>query len=248
MIYVLIFYGEVTELAQSYSDEWYAEVAAISEARVVEGERRWANLIKSIFPHPVDEVTWTDCNQITDILERIGRVDNTNHVFRPRGGGFDLTGAGRAGELGCIELLNGGGVATIIKPRKLSFHAFGSDPRWYYFRLECRPLQPSGIYEVEEENAKSEELCELSPGEYVERSVWDEGYYGTDEDGYLMSLPDEARPIIREFEGSFVIFGKYSPYNQDSSTYDGRHSRGTSEQFANYIRKHTDANPAAVDY
>ncbi len=71
----------------------------------------------------------------------------------------------------------------------------------------------------------------------MERYVWDQGYYGQDDKGNDLSLPEEARSIIREFNGSFVIFGKYSFYNKDSSTYDGRHNRGTSERFAQYIQR-----------
>jgi hypothetical protein len=226
-------------MVDAYTEEWEKEFAQNKRSREAVGEIRWANLIKSIFPSgPVCEKLWGGIDEIVDILQQIGEVDNTNHMFCPGGGGFDLTGAGRAGEVGCIELLTAG-AARIIKPAKLSFHAFGSDPLWYYFRLENKRLEPTDVYESVSGN--SEELCELSPGEYVDRSYWDEGYYDSDENGYLESLPEEARPVVREFGGSFVIFGKYSTYNLDNSTYDGRHDKGTSEQFADYIRKHTDA-------
>ncbi len=228
-------------MAKPYSEEWYKEVAELHSKRDIEGKKRWSDLINSIFPHgAIHEATWTQIDQITKILDLIGRVRNSNHMFCPRGGGFDLTGSGRAGEQGCIELLSDG-TATIVRPDKLTFYAFGSDSQWYYFHLETAKLKPSGIYDSS--NGAYEELCELSPGEYEERYVWDQGYYGRDENGKEMRLPEEARPVIREFNGSFVIFGKYSAYNKDSSTYDGRHNRVTVKAFSEYIQGNTDHHP-----
>ncbi len=228
-------------MAKPNSETWHKEMFELREKRDVEGKKRWTDLINSIFPHgAIHKATWTQIDQIVTILNVIGGVDNCNHTFYPRGGGFDLTGSGRAAEVGCIELL-GAGTTTIVKPGKLTFYAFGSDPQWYYFHLETETLNPSGVYESS--NGKYEELCELYPGEYEERYVWDQGYFGEDDKGRELRLPAVARPVIREFNGSFVIFGKYTDYNKDTSTYDGRHNRGTTEAFSQYIRGYTDHHP-----
>ncbi|MGF7036399.1 serine/threonine-protein kinase [Paenibacillus mucilaginosus] len=185
------------------------------------------------FPGGVqDKSEWTDLISIVDILRKIGEYPDTNHTFPPRGGGFDLTGAVLSDEHECIELLSGGST-FIAKPAKLVFNAPGTDPQFHYFRLETRELKPSGVYKGVA--GGYEEVCELSPGQYVDRSIWDHGYYGLDENGYDKPLPKEARPVIREFNGAFVVFGKYSYYNRLNGTYDGIHNKMSGDSFYKQI-------------
>ncbi|OME86940.1 hypothetical protein BK120_08430 [Paenibacillus sp. FSL A5-0031] len=221
-----------------YSEEEKAKMIANRMQNINDGRERWSSIISSIFSGvPVSKKTWNNSNDIVETLNILAKVKNTNHVFCPRGGGFDLTGSRLSVEANCIELLSDGST-TIVKPESLTFYPFGSDSQFYYFRLETRELDPSGVYD--HISGGYEEVCELSPGEYVDRSIWDYGYYGSDEDGNEQPLDESARPVIREFNGSFVIFGKYSDYNLDSGTYDGRHNKKTAIEFANYIRNHTD--------
>jgi hypothetical protein len=53
----------------------------------------------------------------------------------------------------------------------------------------------------------------------------------------------EYRPyrVGRYTSGAFVIFCKGSPYNQNSSTYDARHSRVTADRFRSYIKQFVDS-------
>lgn len=118
-----------------------------------------------------------------------------------------------------------------MKCSHLTFHAYGDDPQWYYFRLETSNIKPAGIYE--ELSSDFEELTELVPGEYEERIIWEFGYG----DGTV--LPKSARLVIIELKGSFVIFG-YSYYNLakgESDAYEGCYNGMNDKQFSEYTQK-----------
>ena len=54
------------------------------------------------------------------------------------------------------------------------FQSFNAPYEWTYFRIETKPLDPSGVYE--DYRGVNEELTEITQGDYVERSWWDAGY------------------------------------------------------------------------
>lgn len=182
--------------------------------------------------------TWVGLHDMLTILNKIGSVPNLNHTFSPTGGGLDLTAARLSKEPECIEL-DFDGIVSILKPRKLTFDSFGDDWEWAYFRIECSSLKPSGIYEAT--TRKSEELTEINPAQYKERSVWDDGFFGRDENGDEIPLPRHARAVTRHFSGAFVIFAKGSIYNANPGTYDARHNKMTEDEFRKHIQ-------AAIDY
>lgn len=101
------------------------------------------------------------------------------------------------------------------------------DFEWAYFRIVTDDLPSSGVYENLSYN--DEELTELSPCNYVERSVWEANEF----EG--QPLPDSARVITRILKGGLVIFNKASLYNANASTYDGRHSKYGVEGFRKHI-------------
>lgn len=194
----------------------------------------WEDLLLALFNGTIpDYCSWENTSEIIRILNSIGENPNLNQMFFPTGGGLDLAGAGNSVEGGCIEMYFHEKSAYIAKPKALIFQSFGHLFEWAYFRLDTNNLEPSGVYE--NSDRQKEELTELAPGDYVERSYWDQGHYGRDEYGNEQALPDSARLITRFFSGSFVIFAKGSAYNADTSTYDGRHSKMTTEQFKQYI-------------
>lgn len=185
----------------------------------------WEKMIKEIFendePH---NKKWNDINQIIPILNKIGTSDALNHTFLPTQGGNDLHGCTTSNEEGCIEM-NLENIPTIVKPKRLIFTCYdNASYEWAYFYLEIEELKSSEVYNTVFE---FEELVEVRPKEYVERSVWD---YDRD------SLPKSARVIVRNFSGNFAIFSKASMYNQLSETYDARHSDMGYEKFREYIR------------
>jgi serine/threonine-protein kinase len=193
-----------------------------------QNKKDWIEIQDKIFPKGLPErCEWTDRNEIVNVLKIIGSIRNSNHMFFPRGGGLDVEGANISSEENCIEI-DTGGLYDILKPSRLIFHSFKAEHQWNYFRLETLELKPFSIYE--EKDYSDEELCELSPGNYISRTYWDAGEYQGQE------LPSTARVVTRHFRGSFVIFQKTSIYNHNSRTYDGRHNKMTDEEFRKYIQ------------
>jgi serine/threonine-protein kinase len=194
-----------------------------------ENRQDWIDIQKKIFPTGLPtKCEWTNIAEIVYVLKIIGSLKNVNHMFFPRGGGFDLLDANLSSEKGCIEILTGG-MIQIVKPSKLIFHSFqNADPQWNYFRIEADTLTPSGVYE--NYDFPDEYLCEISNGTYIDRKYWDDGEYEGNK------LSSKARLVSRHFRGAFVIFQKTSTYNGNSSTYDGRHNKMSDDEFKKYIQ------------
>lgn len=214
----------------------------------------WEKMVVDLFgSKPEDTVKITDKSEIINTLNIIGKSKALNHTFMPSGGGLDLSGAAVSNERGLVEL-NFGGSAKIVNPVSLTVHTFGDNPEWWYFRLTTSPFAQSSVYKVEnvEETYKSalnrevaenmkfygEEVLEIAPSEYIDRSFWDLNHLGYDEDGYEIPLPDSARVVTRKYNGgAFVIFPKFSAYNNVPSTYDARHNRMSDDYFERYIKE-----------
>ena len=211
---------------------------ADQEAFVLETLDDWTSLLQKIFPTGIpSSAKWTVVSEIVEVLNRIAREAPHNHMFFPNGGGMDLTGAAAYHEPGIIEIR--AGFPAIVKPESLTFEYFGPESiGWSYFRLETGGLKPTGVYE----NIQGiyEEVTELEPGHYVERSVWDAGYYGHDEDGFEHALPQAAKCVSRYFGGAFVFVTKGSVYNGMSDTYDGRHNKMSAAEFHQYMKAGAD--------
>lgn len=194
----------------------------------IKNNKDWEKIHQSIFGGNIpNNCQWTDIDDIINILNKIGNVRASNHMFFASGGGLDLEGAKKSHEKDCIELLTG--ISYIIKPKSLTFEFIDKDFEWNYFRLEADNLTPSGVYKKLLADSYIEEVLELTPLKYVDRYHWDENEY----DG--QKLPKSARPIVRILKGSLVIFKKTSIYNQTSSTYDGRHDKLGADGFKKHI-------------
>jgi hypothetical protein len=76
-----------------------------------------------------------------------------------------------------------------------------------YFRLETLPLEPIDHLNMPRHY---EELAEFAPSDYRPPWVIDEGYYGYDESGREIPLPEAegTRCVFRWFGGAFVFFCK----------------------------------------
>jgi hypothetical protein len=191
-----------------------------------ENRQAWIDIQNRIFPAGIPEhFEWTELKDIISVLNTIGAIDNSNHMFYPTGGGLDVESAKLSYENNCIEIYTG--LTDILKPKRLLFESF-IDPIWNYFRIETLELEPSGVY-VKEEDFPSEELLEIETGKYISRSYWDEGEY------LGHKLPYAARVLTRHLKGAFVIFAKSSYYNRNSRTYDARHNKMSAEEFRVYI-------------
>lgn len=202
----------------------------------------WEDMLDNLFDNRIPtQASWEKLDDIIDICNIIGKDHNLNHTFFPGGGGLDLYGAGTSTEEDCIELYFGssGRSANIIRPDKLIFQSFDAPYEWAYFRIDTFSLAPRGVYR--DYQGMDEELTEITPGYYVDRTCWDYGYYNHGKSGKETPLPKEARLIVRHFGGAFVIFAKGSLYNRINGTYDGRHSKMTAEEFRDYIKKNLDS-------
>ena len=195
---------------------------------IKQNKKDWAEIHQRIFGNIIPaECTWTNKEDIITILNIIGNIKYSNHMFFPNGGGLDLLGAKPSNEEDCIEL--DFGASRILKPKSLTFFSVDTKFEWNYFRLETDSLMPTDVYE-NIGDAFSEELTEIYPMQYIDRIYWDEhSYCGED-------LPKSARLVIRVLKGSFVIFKKTSIYNQNPSTYDARHETLGSNVFFDHIK------------
>ncbi|WP_375103316.1 hypothetical protein ACDZ28_27610 [Paenibacillus sp. RS8] len=217
-----------------YSEEWEREIVRLRNLEIKDGRLKWEEYIRHLFPIEIpSKFEWINLESILKVLAYVPLYNIPAHIFLPTGGGLELFSVERVAEEGCIGLSQQGGCVTIMKPKNLTFYSFGEELQWAYFRLESDPLKPAGIYE-KDLHSQSEELTELGRGVYEDRSYWEEGNMGWDQDGEI-PLPQESRLVSRRFSGSYVIFGKYSDYNLDNSTYDARHNRMTPEKFREYI-------------
>ncbi len=192
----------------------------------------WFDLQNRLFPTgSPNSVTWTNLSDIVTIMNEIANVPSLNHMFLPGGGGNTFIGASYAHEKGFISVKISKKKYDILKPNKLTYESFGVDPQWNYFRLEAEQVEKTGVYRDSNYICPYEELVEISPVHYIERSHWDYNEYNGED------LPEEAHLICRYFEGSFVIFSTRSIYNLVPDTYDGRHNQMSESEFRKYIQR-----------
>ena len=92
-----------------------------SENFKIENENDWKKIHQSIFGDSIPKhLEWTNIDDIIKVLNIIGSIPNSNHLFLPDSGGLDLGGAKLSYEKGCIELDLGS--AYIVKPKALIFN------------------------------------------------------------------------------------------------------------------------------
>jgi hypothetical protein len=194
----------------------------------------WVTAIEAVGGStPPTTATWTGLESICNTLHPF-MGSNRNHAHLPTGGGMDISKVQPSvTEAGCIELVVDGGATYMARPSALTFEHFPAAPINTFLLLELADLQPSGVYG--EHHRPSEELVELTPGQYVERGVWDDGYYGHDERGREIPLPDDSRLIVRWFSGKILFVAKGSLWNGTPATYRGQHNNMTSTQIRQAI-------------
>lgn len=220
--------GQVVATLQS----WLARSESFQHASLGD----WKHVQNALFPLGVPErVEWRDQASVVAILNLLSQTARLNHAFAPEGGGFDLSGAGPSNEQGCVELRFEQKIAVVVKIERLLFESFPGAEDWAYFRLECAPLAPSGVYESV--IGRFEELLEISPGDYLDRSYYDQGFIECDAaSGEPIPLPNSARVVSRLRGGAFVVFAKASEFNA-IDTYQGKHDLMTADQFRNAIER-----------
>lgn len=214
----------------------------------------WQEMVLKVFgENPSEPIKITDRDQIIEVLDIIGGDEALNYTFFPSGGGLDLLSAVPSKESGLVEMRFVGGSTKIVNPDYLVFHQVGFNPEWWYFRLITKPFKASGVYaetsskegmflsEIEKQVARSmryapEEVLEIRDGEYVERAIWDRGHMGYDSDGYQIPIPVGARIVCRQHKGGdYIIFSKFSRFNQVATSDDGSHNEVSDEVFRSFI-------------
>lgn len=196
--------------------------------------REWSEAVEAVATDP-SSTAWTQPYAIMDaIAPFLG--EGRNHGFFPAGGGNDFTAARPSSEAGCIEL-SVGELAYIVRPHRLRLERFADDLPESFLYLELGELEPSGVYERDDDEEDlesvtdpalrrslkrmrdSEELVDMGGGHYLEREVWDRGYV----DYYDDPLPRHARRIHRLLRGNVMIACKAGIWNGISATYMGQH-------------------------
>ena len=189
----------------------------------------WRGIQCKIFPFNIpNRAIWEDNEQIRAVLEILGSVDNLNYMLLPEGGGLDLDGAGISNEKDCIELKAHGSI-NIVKPKRLVFESFESDPEWNYFRLETEGLEKSGVYEDLPVIAKREVVTEIAPCLYTDYDCWLHNEFNGGE------LPAKARPVVRYFQGDFIIVQKTSKLNRIPYSYFNDISQMPTDQMKDFV-------------
>jgi hypothetical protein len=200
----------------------------------------WSGALDAIFPGGIPQSKqWTDLRTIASVLNMIGQADQSNHMFYPTGGGMDLIGASKyEEEPGCLALQDGDRSFDVVKPEVLLFESFGPELEWAYFRLECLPMPPTGVYEPGAEG-KREEVVLVEPGTYAPRSAWDNNSFEGED------LTDDAKLIVRSISGGpITIFAKGSTFNfagGRADAYSGYHAKMSAEEFKAFIQSVIDS-------
>ena len=208
----------------------------------------WVQTLDQLNPSHLDQRTWTGQAAIRDVLDKV-LAHTRSHVHLPTGGGLDFERVRSSREAGVLEFQMEQGAAYLAKPKKLVLERIARRPKESFLLLELAELKSSGVYEVEDDDEdedeesgigllrRREEVVELAPLEYVERSVWDEGHVGYDSRGREIPLPDEARLMTRWFNGNMLFVTKGSMWNGTPATYDGRHDKMSAEDVRAMIER-----------
>lgn len=196
--------------------------------------REWAVAVDAVARPALQASTvWTSLDDIVGALEPFMGTGR-NHGYFPTGGGHDFSAVQLSSEPGCIELAVGG-LAYIVRPRRLRLERIPEKLSESFLFLELAELARSGTYapmdgdeEIDEQGAlsrmsrrrrESEELVDLGNGEYHEREVWDRGFVENEDD----PLPSHARRVQRILRGTIMIVCKASIWNGIPQTYSGMH-------------------------
>lgn len=198
-------------------NDWFELNQNYKKSNILE----WEFYIRDIIPSTLPEkISWTNLEDILEILKMISHT-NLNHTFFPSGGGMDLNGCSLSNQEGYLEL--DVGYILKLKPSRLTLNTFKASFDWNYFYLETEEIKPPiQVDDTLERERFDMELIELSPGEYA-----------------LFEYEKDilGRRLMLHLNGGLVLFAKGSVYNSISSTYDGRHNRGTPDDFRRYIQR-----------
>lgn len=185
-------------------------------------QNKWSARLDQLFSGNVpNQKRWTSPEAIAYMIDEVADPegsDEQTHAWLnyPDSGDKGLYGAAMHEEEECIilETSPDQGAGTLLRPEYLEVNVPDNNRKLSYFWLQAQKLHPSGIYD-DRSDAIFEEVCEVHPGEYRKRDLYDQSEM-INPDGANTPLPSNARPVMRYFEGSFLISCKASPYIQNA--------------------------------
>lgn len=190
------------EFAQALRD-----VLAAQEDFGLRNPLQWAGAEALAIDVPSSRMEWTAPAAIVEVVKLLCRRESLSHTFFPGGGGLDITDAELTEGGAAILLWHSKGLATVIKPLRLTLERLGVGPQGSYATLESAALEPFGV---------------------LEKGEWDEELLRCDEYNY-MAFPSDDDPwpkdvarVSRYFKpGMFIIAPKGGIYNR-IDTYEGK--------------------------
>lgn len=201
---------------------------------------QWFVLQKKLFPHAAPRSTiWSSVSDIVSVLKEITKVKSLNHMFFADGGGFEIVDVRSSFDTDFIDLHISEKSVVTLKPKKLTYETFGTDPSWDYFRLEATSIPATGVINAVSMDGICEQLTEISPGKYEPYSAWDDNFFNGRE------LPDTARAVSRYLKGVFVVFCTRSEYNLTRGkldAYSAFQNQFSEEDFREFIRHRSEAS------
>ena len=198
--------------------------------------RRWIGGVRRVNPDAAASMTWRSPRRIIEVLRPFLGTNN-NHAHLHTGGGMDITGAALSREPGCIELHTSSRSAFIVRPASLTLEFIVEAPEESFLMLELGKLERTGLLDEHGTPSDtrlrgSEELLELSPGDYVHRRYWDDDVRP---DGTPLS--GDSRLVTRWMNGKFLFVAKGSRWNAAPSTYEGLHGRFTAGEIRQIVSR-----------
>lgn len=196
-------------------------------------EYEWKFLLEKLFPYgPQTRAEWEPHKTIVKVLNQI-ICSPMNHMFISTGGGQDFKKAFLSNEEGYIELQMGG-LLYKTKPKKLYFESF-KDKDWNYFYLETEKIEEiklnNEIINVEEQ-IKIIDVLEIEKGEYIDS--WHKNYNRNMNSPTHILLPQGIKSKFLVLNGNFVIFNKFSKYNQKSFSFENSNDSLTINAYTAY--------------
>lgn len=194
---------------------------------------QWAGAEVLAFSVPCSRIEWTDSAAIVEVVKLLSRRDSLNHCFLPYGGGLDITDADLTEGGAAILLWHDKGLASVVKPTRLTLERLHGGPKGSYATLEFAELEPFDVREKDE---------------------WREDILRCDEYNY-MALPNDDDPwpkdivqVSRYFKpGMFIIAPKGGIFNLASSYEGNENALGRDKLRTVFERglKKRDQKPAA---
>lgn len=191
----------------------------------------WTKAIADVGASQMTTVTWTGASRIGEALDHF-LGENVNHAHYPTGGGFDWRSREEVQERDCLALKVENRLVDIFRPERMILEHFPDRVQESFLLIELATLEANPVTGVYRD---SQEYVEVPGYDCFERSVWDAGYIGYDEDGREIPIPEDARLVERWLSGKILVVAKGSRWNSSPRTYDGRHAQMRSDEIRDAI-------------